>query len=223
MKRILTALALLSSTAAMADTTTLHTGKYWATYYVASNSEGKPMCLVQGTWTFRDGAKSGLMMKFTNDSGLFLHLTKSNWSFEPGLEVPLSIWFDRGARDGSGVTMKEPGGTPMVGISVPTDQIGFVKDFAEAKQLTIQFKSGNEPNWIGHMEGSRDAVGHFVSCIVGIGKMAATSPVAPKGTSPVAPRATSPVAPKAVQPTRPMPPVQPTDDKRRATKDDGSV
>ena len=72
MKRILTAaaLALLSSTAALADnnTTQLYTGGYWSAYHVARNGAGEPMCGVSGSWTFAGGVKGWLTMKYSNET-----------------------------------------------------------------------------------------------------------------------------------------------------------
>ena len=74
MKRILTAaaLALLASTAAQADNTTrLYAGGAWATDHIAQNGDGKPMCLVSASWTFPGNLKGQLMMKFSNELGVF--------------------------------------------------------------------------------------------------------------------------------------------------------
>ena len=206
MKRILTAaaIALLASTAAQADNMTkIYGGGNWATYHMAKNAGGKPMCMITGAWTFRDGAKSDVMLKYSNEHGLFMHLSKTTWSFEPGLDVTLAISFDGGYREGTGNTTKsQTTGQPMLETSIPSNVVeGFLEDFANARMMTITFKSGNEPPWSGRMDGSRDAVKAFTDCmtsIIIVGAAArATSPVGPKATSPVAPKAISPVAPKS--------------------------
>lgn len=223
MKRILTAaaLALLSSTAALADnnTTQLYTGGYWSAYHVARNGAGKPMCGVSGSWTFAGGVKGWLTMKYSNENGLFMHFSKDSWSFEPELSVPLAISFDTGYREGTGISATSPQtGRPIIESSIPADAApGFLEDFANAKVMTITFKEGNERPWIANMTGSRGAVKALGWCMTKITAVA-SSPVAPKASSPVGQQATSPV-----KPTLPMPPVQPTDDRKRATKDDGNV
>lgn len=206
MKRILTAaaLALLASTAAQADNTTrLYAGGAWATDHIAQNGDGKPMCLVSASWTFPGNIKGQLMMKFSNELGVFLHISKSNWQFESGRSVPMSIMFDTGVRNGSGTTMKLPqAGGDMVQSDVPAERAaGFLEDFANAKIITIIFRDGNETPWRADMTGSRDAVKAFASCMGRITTVATTSPLAPKATT---------VAP----------PSQPVGNR---TKDDGSI
>ena len=209
MKRILTAaaLALLSSTAALADnnTTQLYTGGYWSAYHVAHNGAGKPMCVVSGLWTFAGGVKGRLTMKYSNENGLFMHFSKDSWSFEPGRSVPLAISFDTGYREGTGISAISPADwRPIIESGIPADvPPGFLEDFANAKVMTITFKEGNETPWRADMTGSRDAVKALGWCMAKITTVATTSPLAPKVT-------TSPVAP----------PSQPVGNRK---KDDGSI
>ncbi len=178
----------------------------------ASNSGGMPMCVTSGSWTFRNGSTGQAMLKWSSDLGLFVHISKSNWRFGTDIEIPLSITFDGGARDGTGTSVVSASGTSMIEVHINGTGEHFVRDFADANRMVIAFKSGNEPQWEAQMQGSREAAIVLLKCIGYIKNNggAATSPV-PQASSPVAPPATSPVGPK---------PTTPTPARRR---DDGSV
>jgi hypothetical protein len=205
-RRLITAaaFALLATTAHAENATQLYAGGYWNTAHYARNSDGKPMCVISGQWDFKSGATGSAIMKWSNENGLFLHIAKSTWSFPAGVEVPMSISFDKGTREGTGTTTTNSRGGSMIEITIPNEHaVGFLDDFADADQLTITFKQGNEPPWMGKMDGSRMAAKWFRWCI---GKIANNSGVA---TSPV-PQATptSPIAPNAPiksVPTQPIP------------------
>jgi hypothetical protein len=206
------ALALLATTAQAgsfgpAHPTTsevrLFSSGYWHTSYMARNDAGEPMCKMDSEWQFLGGVTGAAMIKWTAESGLFMHITKSNWSLPAGQEVQLSVTFDRGARDATGTTVKSNAGSTLVGISVPKDdEMGFLDDIGEADQLKIQFTTGNEPAWTGKMVGSRAAKNWFVACMAKIDSVAeATQPVVPSSpTQPVVPSQPAPA-----QPVQPMP------------------
>ncbi|WP_155255196.1 hypothetical protein [Bradyrhizobium elkanii] len=206
------AAALLTTTAAQAENVTrLYTGNYWQTSHYARNSEGRPMCVISGQWTFPSGAIGTASMKWSNETGLFMHISKSNWAFPADISVPMSISFDRGVREGSGTTITSTSGSSLIQISIASEQaVGFVQDFADADQLVISFKEGNEPPWTAQMIGSRHATKWFKFCIAKIANSGgtATSPV------PRQPQATSPVPPTSPVPSAPV---------RPGKKDDGSV
>jgi len=68
---------------------------------------------------------------------------------------------------------------------VTTDEgSDWLDNFASSETMTINFRSGNEPQWSVKMVGSRDALKSFQSCTKTLAENVATSPQA-KPTSPV--------------------------------------
>jgi len=172
--------------------TVLYNGKYWQTRYYASNSGGHQMCLTVGAWNFAGGATGMAMIKWTKDTGAFIHIGKSSWKFADNIDVPMSISLDSKSVAGEGVTSNGN----LIGITLAPDFAPkFLADFAEANSMVITFKSGNERPWKAEMSGSREAMVAFGKCVAYIGGAAPTSPVPNAGTSPVPskPQASSPV------------------------------
>ena len=201
MKRILTAAAL-----GLLLTTTAHAGSFWDHEYVPRNGAGHPMCLVKGEFRSPSGTQGLVYMKWSKEIGLFIDIAKYGWSFAGGLTVPMSVSVDSLVFNGIGTTVKVADSASLVSLNIAHQHaVTFVDGFASGKTLTVKFKSGNEPEWVGSLAGSREAVTGFKTCVVVVANSTGDVPTAP------VPDATAPVAP----------PSQPVVTKK--PKDDGSI
>ena len=235
MKRLLTAaaIALLMTTAAHAasksngiTTYTLLQGKYWTTFATINDNKNvdvRYQCAVQT----EGSTTSKFFLKWTPQYGLRIQLWKKNWQLPEDAVVPFSIdlFEDSKPDDGKTLTVKGGWAVPAAGNygasvfgEIHEDHTNdFMVAFRAADRMVVNFPDGDEPSWNMKGEGTRKAGEEFAKCIAFMRKTLgdtanATSPVTPK---------TSPTSP--VKPTSPMPPVQPADDRKRVTKDDGSV
>ena len=243
--------------------------------------------------TWPNGAVGLVQFKWNPRGVLFTHVTKSNWRIPSFTEIPMTIWFDKGDRNGTGTVIEDQtgGSTIETGINID-DAEGFMEDVANAKEMTITFNSGTEKPWVTSMVGSRKATEAFHKCVDWLkingptqpdAQSSAPAPTAPPltfvipsdvsaghmnvrkgpgsnhqllGSIPAGQTVTAsrcaprddgivgadwclvtwrnlngwvsriglmPVEASVTQPTQPMPPVQPTDDRKRVKKDDGSV
>jgi len=170
------ALALLSTAAHAGEPTVLFSNNNWKTFYYAENGAGEPMCVMSAMWLWPNKIMGTAMVKWQPSLGLFMHISKSNWSIPTGESVPLSISFDRGMRDGSGLVMEDQKYGSTIQVNVNEDVVGFLEDFGNAKEMTVSFDSGTEKPWIITMVGSGKARAVFDKCVSYIRDNAPTQP-----------------------------------------------
>ena len=209
------ACVLLTTTSAHAgEGKTLFTGGNWTTTYYESNNGGEPMCVANTFWEMPNRTLRMLMLKWTGEIGLFVHIAKTGWRFTGRCRGAASDcvrqWRTRWHRLHAAANRqgRRAHRSRSTSRRMPTASWLISRN---AREITISFPSGNEPPWKGQMNGSRKAGEWFAACIRKIrGEPVATSPIAPSQ-----PQATSPVSKPQPAPTSP---VKPT-----AKKDDGSV
>ena len=213
MKKLLLATAAVlafASGAANADVL-FGTSGYWTTRMVTQTFNGKPICLMSVDAKSATGATGQTRIKwFPDDNRTIVEIYKSDWRFAAGLQVPMTITFDRAPREGTGSTYIYKG-QHMVTIGINNDTDGILEDFANADRLSISFNEGNEGDWVAKMDGSRVALQRFYLCkdmVRDAGYGTPTSPAAPQPTTlPVAPRpqgSTWPISPASLH----VPPAQ---------------
>jgi hypothetical protein len=197
---LLACAAILPSVAnAKDDFTYLYQEDIWYAYSVIS-TDGKPVC---GMTASGDGDRGHSMVfnikNYVDDKdgseGLFFMINKNGWKFpKNSVKVPLSLGFDDKADE---VITAEAGGymakgnLPMVEFTVPQKQTGqletFLEMFAEADNMWVKFKSGNEAPWTIDMKGSRGTANAFAKCLKKLNTSRETQPysaVTPKETQP---------------------------------------
>jgi hypothetical protein len=182
------ALALLTTTAHAEKASVgipLYAGGFWKTTQFARNTKGNPQCTMAGNWKFANGASGMVQFKYANDFGMFVHFGKSSWSLPTAVNVKMAIEFDGIAREGMGRTIIAPtSGWSMIEVRVQqAAAVKFVEDLAAADKMVITFKDGNEPPWLGKMDGARKAAVAFMKCVAEM-PSTLTSPL-PQAQAPV--------------------------------------
>ena len=108
------------------------------------NTGGEPMCSMAALWTWLNKTIGLVMLKWSGDLGLFMHIVKSNWRIPEGEKIPMSIAFDNGVREGSGFVIEDnPKKGATIQINVKEDAEGFMADFANADTMTLSFTEGS--------------------------------------------------------------------------------
>lgn len=198
MKRtILAAAVVLAATPAFSKQ--IAVSGFWSAHYLTESESigsadgtvaAEPMCVMRATWGKDGKDEASIYAKWSPTKGLFFHVVRFDWNFDAGIEVPMSMTWDRGVRDGVGRTFKSSNGLfSMIEILIdPKYANDIMQDMRDSTKLIIAFKSGNEPEWSAGMKGSEVAADAMQKCVKWIkaGRpSASTSPVAPRTTSPV--------------------------------------
>jgi hypothetical protein len=186
MKRLMTAAALaLLTTAAQADRIHLTDSGVWRTDYYRQN--GKGMCVMEAALKWQNGAVGVIDFKWSGDVGLFMHVTKTNWSIATETDIPFSITLDTATRHANGIVIADQRGGSTMETQIDEDiAIGFMDDVANAKTMTIAFDSGTEKPWVSMMNGSRKAVAAMSMCVKTVRESQPTQP-GPQVSAPTAP------------------------------------
>jgi len=187
MKKFLlaTAALVLLSTTAQADRIHLTDSGVWSTDYYRQN--GKGMCVMETRLKWQNGAIGSIDLKWSLDIGLFMHVSKSNWSIATDTDIPYSVTLDTATRHASGIVIGDQRGGSTMETQIGDDIAnGFMDDIANAKTLTIAFDGGTEGPWLSMMNGSRKAAAAMAMCIKTLRENQPTQP-GPQVSAPAAP------------------------------------
>jgi hypothetical protein len=174
MKRITTSITalLLTTASALAQPSPVMERGFW-TMYAGKSLQGSPFC---GLSTFFRGdgksATGSVHINFIKGYRIYMQIFKSTWSgFPEGRAVKASFFFDDYRANGTGYTHPGKDGNPdMVEFTVAPNFSGtFMGQFADAKNLKIQFHEGNEPIWNANLSGSRETSKAFLACVENLG------------------------------------------------------
>ena len=195
------AAALLMSTAAQADNyNVLHTGTHWQTWELARNRLSQPMCGMSAHHRWGKNLTGSVMIKYTAETGLFVHILKSNWSFPADVRVPVTVTFDDRADNWTSNATTKTGvkdGSGMLELNFKPDAAAaFLEDFRTSDKMVISFDRGNEAPWTSHLIGSRQAVEVFSRCAMEIDPPTSTQPREAPTQPDAAPKRFGPPTPK---------------------------
>jgi hypothetical protein len=211
MKRLLIA-AAITLLAITANAETFIPSGAWATFQTVTSEGKKPVCGMQTV--FRTDNATIMIKYVLGNKGLLVHIFKDSWRFPAtgSVDIPISIQFDRNT---PGRLVAE-GGRGVDGNGVLEFKIGegldlFLREFAEADLMLIDFPQGDEPRWAARMVGSRKAALMFKQCIFSIIEQAERA-----GSKPTQPYGGGPTQPYGARKT----PTQPV---KQPTEDDGSI
>jgi hypothetical protein len=169
-----TALCLAIVSGAHAKATFLSRSGPWSAFHIDVGSEGNPMCGMMVT-----GNQGRMfMVKYQAGTGtMAMNFAKPSWRFKQGVEVSISVKFDDSEYSGSAYSDHTGRGDPMLiwGIKEGSEA-DFLREFSDAKKLTINFPDGNEPPWVVNMTGSRATAETFKKCSAAIDPAGATQP-----------------------------------------------
>jgi hypothetical protein len=113
-----------------------------------------------------NGDHGSIMFKWTMFGGLFMHVYKSSWMIRQGTEIPMSVTFDGGIRNGTGVVLDNG---KLIQVYVSNSEAGqFMKDFSDSTKMTLAFPSSAELPWVSSMVGHVEAENAFLNCVKGI-------------------------------------------------------
>lgn len=179
MKRlIMTAAALaLLTTAAQAQSQPKPTFTYqqgsWSVI-AGPASDGAPICSLR-----LQGPDRALHVKYSFKRIFFVHIIKTGWSpFPAGVSIPLTYTFDQlppTPMDAKGYIIPASGASVVeFFINPPPAASEFLERLSHSGKLIVKFTSGNEPQWISDLTGSRPAVKAFDDCMAKISAMTAS-------------------------------------------------
>jgi hypothetical protein len=165
MKRLLIAAAALGLMAgpALAQGNLLTSG-VWTSYMHTDQGVCGMFTRVWG-----DNANGEIHVKYERDSNrVLLQFFKQQWTFNRrDIPVFLTLVVDSVRHEVEGRAFPANNGADaFVELVIsPSYTAGFLELFADAKEMNVQWKGGNEPGWSSSMEGSRNVSWIFQGCM----------------------------------------------------------
>jgi hypothetical protein len=124
--------------------------------------DGVPVC---GLAVSSDDGRGVTIKWYSGANKLQVQVLRMTWAIPPGTQMGLAIRFD-GDEPYVGTAFGHQNNPRMLTIDIESKATGqFLKDFAEARAMTIAFPSGNEKPWVARMDGSRSIATALVRCI----------------------------------------------------------
>jgi len=153
-----------SASAAQAEMKPFAQSGAW-TALAGRNDAGTPMC----SMSVRGNDRLAMVKWQVGGGPVFVQVYKGSWNIPKGIQLPLSIQFDKAtpfAGIATSVTDK------MIEARIKNDEddngdatVSFMQLFIAADKMVIQFPGGNESNWVANMDGSKTIGRRFVQCI----------------------------------------------------------
>jgi hypothetical protein len=196
---LLASTLLISATTAYASVET--TGRYdaWVTY-AGTARDGRPIC---GASVKDDDRRFDI--KYQTGS-LFVHLTKGGWDIPEKTPIKFTMQIDHAAVwKLNGLGHRASDGSSYIEFDFDSNEIApsgentvveFTNLIMNGLNVRFQFPDGSEPDWIGSLRGSADAMDALDDCI-GVLDAAATpstQPFSGNSTQPFKGGATQPFA-----------------------------
>lgn len=221
MKTLLSAAAALALTVTAATADVVIPSGYWEAFRTKNDDTGNTIC---GMRTSSPNG-SAIMVKYVEgDASILVQVLKPTWSFpaDRTIELQLTVGFDANSQ-----VVKAKGymtrsttsqiSLPFVEFRLNSGIDDFLREFADANTMWLEFPEGNEGRWTAKMVGSRKTAQLFRGCTLSVldRLKSATQPTQPYGNKPTQPYGSKPTQPYGT----PKPPSQPV----RQKADDGSV
>jgi predicted aspartyl protease len=151
-------------------------GMYWSSFSTRVTDEGKfygtPVCGMV-TAVGGEANNAAITIKYLRGQpGLLVQIFKRSWRFRPQMAFDVRLNFYLDDHQPLGVVAggrKQLGDFGMIAFAIhPTRVADFLRQFADANWMTVVFTDRTDGNWKATMQGSRDAVNNFRTCVASL-------------------------------------------------------